>query len=116
MAFGFEWLDARTSEIIMTVSSGTAVGTLWRMVTRPETNWKKFLIKATVSLTVGPVIGGAIVEYFDFHKFIAVSVGSICAFLAEEVLVFFQARGRKLEKGQIDISLSGKDEDEEEGT
>jgi hypothetical protein len=107
----FDWLDARVQEILVTVGMGAALGTLWRMVMRPETDMSRFLIKAIVSLTVGLLIGGAIVEYMALDGFKSAGVGSIAAFLAEEVLMFFQARGRKLQNGQIDTSLAGDDDE-----
>jgi hypothetical protein len=81
------------------------------MVMRPETDLSRFLVKAIVSLTVGLLIGGAIVEYMAIDGFKAAGVGSVAAFLAEEVLMFFQSRGRKLKNGQIDTSLSGGDDE-----
>ena len=107
----FDWLDLRIQEILITVGMGSALGTLWRMIMRPETHFGRFLIKAIVSLSVGILIGGAIVEYMDVDGFKAAGVGSVAAFLAEEVLMFFQSRGLKLKKGKIDTSLSGGDDE-----
>lgn len=113
MAFGLDWIDARTSEIVLTVSSGTAIGTLWRMMTRPETDWKRFLRRALTALTVGPVIGFGIVQYYDLHNFVAVAVGSICSFMAEEILSFFEARGKRLRNGDIDLALKNGDDNDD---
>jgi hypothetical protein len=107
----FEWFDARWQEILLTVGIGAALGTLWRMVMRPETNLQNFLVKAVVSLSVGFVAGGAIVEYMVLDGFKAVGAGSVAAFLAEEVLLFVQVRGQKLKHGKIDTSLRGDDDE-----
>ena len=91
----------------MTVGMGASLGTLWRMRVRPETDLKRFFIKALISLTVGLIAGGGIVEYWNLSGFRAAGAGSVAAFLAEEVLMFMQNRGEKLKQGKIDTSLSG---------
>lgn len=107
----FDWLDVKWQEIMLTVGIGAALGTLWRMVMRPETDFQRFIVKAVVSLSVGFVAGGAVAQYMSLDGFKAVGAGSVAAFLAEEVLLFMQARGRKLEQGKIDTSLGGSDDE-----
>ena len=96
---------------MLTVGIGAALGTLWRMVMRPETDFQRFIVKAVVSLSVGFVAGGAVAQYMNLDGFKAVGAGSVAAFLAEEVLLFMQVRGRKLEQGKIDTSLGGDDDE-----
>lgn len=101
------WLDERMQTIIITVGIGASLGTLWRTVMRPETNARKFFVRAFVCLSVGVVVGVTIVRWMDFSADYGVGVGSVCGFLSEEILLFVQVRGRKLERGQIDTSLKG---------
>lgn len=105
------WIDDSMVKILATVSFGAALGTLWRAFTRPETLAWNFVLKAFVAITVGMIVGGSIVQYFKFDGFIATGVGAITAFLSEEVLRFVQFRGRKLEKGVIDTSINGQDDE-----
>jgi hypothetical protein len=107
-----DWFDESMVKIFTTASFGAALGTLWRAFTRPETLAWNFIFKAFVAITVGTVIGGGIIQYFNLNGFIAAGVGAITAFLSEEVLKFIQFRGRKLEKGVIDTSINGQDDDE----
>lgn len=107
----FDWIDARLQEIFLTVGMGAALGTLWRMVLRPETEIQRFLVKAVVALTVGIVVGGGVVEYLKLSGFQAAGVGSVAALLSEEVLAFLRVRGKKLQQGKIDTTLSGDDDE-----
>jgi hypothetical protein len=106
------WIDARIQEIFVTVGMGVSMGTLWRMVMRPETNMQRFLARAFICLTVGIVAGSVITKWFVLDGIYSIGVGTITGFLSEEILLFFQARGRKLEQGKIDTSLKGDDRDE----
>ena len=105
----FDWLNAETKEIIITAGLGSAMGTLWRAVTRPETVAKRFIIQAVVSITVGTVIGGGLIQYLHLTSFVAAGVAATAAYLAEEVLKFMQVRGSKLERGDIGGALKGDD-------
>ena len=105
------WIDARIQEILITVGIGVSLGTLWRMVMRPETDLHRFLLRAFVCLTVGMVGGCVFADWMNLDGFKAVGVGSISGFLSEEILLFLQARGRKLEKGKIDTSMRGDDDE-----
>lgn len=46
-------LDGAAVKTLSLVSVGSAIGTVWRMVMRPETNVRRFFVKVVVSLTVG---------------------------------------------------------------
>lgn len=107
----FDWLTNDTKEIIVTAGLGSAMGTLWRAVTRPETIAMRFITQAVVSITVGTVIGGALIQYLHLTSFIAAGVAATAAYLAEEVLKFMQVRGAKLERGDIGGAIKG-DENE----
>ena len=107
----FDWLDVKFQEILITVGTGAALGTLWRMVMRPETDFQRFIVRFLVCLSVGSVVGGAFSQYMGLDGFLSVGAGSVAGLLGEEVLLFIRARGRQLEKGKIDISLGGGDDD-----
>jgi hypothetical protein len=105
------WIDSRIQDILITVGIGVSLGTLWRMVMRPETDPQKFFARAFICLTVGIIAAGSIVEWMKLDGIKSVGVSCICGFLGEEILLFLQARGRKLEQGKIDTSLKGDDDE-----
>lgn len=100
-------LDPKFLETLVTGGMGASFGTLWRALTRPETDMKAFVIMMVVALTVGTIIGGAIIEYLNLHSFQAAGVASVLSFLSQEALMFFRARGEKLKQGKIDLSVGG---------
>lgn len=106
-------LDPQLVEIFTWVSSGAALGTLWRALTRPEPNVTEWLIQSFVALTVGIIIGCAATQYFSLTGFVSTAAGAVCSFLSEEVLRGLRVRGRGIQKGQIDLSLQGKGDDHE---
>lgn len=98
-------MDPKLVDIFVWSVSGSTLGTLWRAMTRPENTVRRWFIQVFLSLTVGIMVGGAIIQYFKLEGYVAAGAGAICAFLSEEVLRFAQLRGKKLESGKIDISL-----------
>lgn len=100
-------MDPKLIDIMVWSVAGSTLGTLWRAMTRPESSPLRWFIQVFVSLSVGILVGGAIVQHLDLTGYVAAGVGAVCAFLSEEVLRFVQLRGRKLENGKIDVSMDG---------
>jgi hypothetical protein len=100
-------MDPKFYEILIWSVSGSTLGTLWRAMTRPETSPLRWFVQVFVSLSVGILAGGAIIQHMDLTGYVAAGAGAVCAFLSEEVLRFIQMRGRKLEDGKIDVSVDG---------
>jgi hypothetical protein len=105
-ALNFETeMDPKLADILIWSIAGSTLGTLWRAMTRPESSPLRWFIQVFVSLSVGILVGGAIIQHFGLHGYVAAGVGAVCAFLSEEVLRFFQSRGKKLENGKVDLTM-----------
>lgn len=100
-------MDPKFVDILVWSVSGSTLGTLWRAITRPESSPFRWFLQVFVSLTVGILVGGAIIQHMELTGYVAAGAGAVCAFLSEEVLRFFQTRGKKLGDGKIDISTGG---------
>lgn len=100
-------MDPKFIDIFVWSVSGSTLGTLWRAMTRPESSAMRWFVQVFISLTVGILVGGALIQHFKLEGYVAAGAGAVCAFLSEEVLRFFQARGRKLENGKIDVGVDG---------
>jgi hypothetical protein len=100
-------MDPKLIDILVWSIAGSTLGTLWRAMTRPEASAVRWFIQVFVSLSVGILVGGAIIQHLDLTGYVAAGAGAVCAFLSEEVLRFFQSRGRRLENGKIDVSMDG---------
>lgn len=100
-------MDPKFFDILVWSVSGSTLGTLWRAMTRPENSPMRWFIQVFVSLSVGILVGGALIQHFLLEGYVAAGAGAVCAFLSEEVLRFAQLRGKKLEGGKIDISMDG---------
>lgn len=98
-------MDPKLVDILVWSVSGSTLGTLWRAMTRPESSPVRWFVQVFVSLTVGILAGGAIIQYMELTGYVAAGAGAVCAFLSEEVLRFIQLRGKKLEAGKIDITM-----------
>ena len=98
-------MDPKFIDILIWSVSGSTLGTLWRAVTRPESSPVRWFVQVFMSLTVGILVGGAIIQHLDLTGYVAAGAGAVCAFLSEEVLRFVQSKGRKLENGKVDITL-----------
>lgn len=98
-------MDPKFFDILVWSVSGSTLGTLWRALTRPEPSPLRWAVQVFLSLTVGILVGGAIIQYLNLTGYVAAGAGAVCAFLSEEVLRFLQLRGRKLEKGKVDLSV-----------
>jgi hypothetical protein len=103
-------MDPKLIDILVWSSSGAALGTLWRALTRPETHPGKRFVQGFLGLSVGILVGGAIIQYFNLTGYLAAGAGAVCAYLSEEGLRFLQLRGAKLKEGKIDVSLKGEDD------
>lgn len=100
-------MDPKFVDILIWSVSGSTLGTLWRAMTRPENSPLRWFVQVFVSLTVGILVGGAIIQHMGLTGYVAAGAGAVCAFLSEEVLRFVQMRGKKLEAGKIDTSMGG---------
>jgi len=100
-------MDPKLLDIMIWSIAGSTLGTLWRAMTRPENSPIRWGIQVFVSLSVGILIGGAIIQHLELTGYVAAGVGAVCAFLSEEVLRFAQSRGKKLQDGKIDVTLGG---------
>lgn len=98
-------MDPKLVDIFVWSVSGSTLGTLWRAMTRPETSPLRWFVQVFVSLTVGIIAGGALIQHFGLSGYVAAGAGAVCAFLSEEVLRFIQLRGKKLEGGKIDVTM-----------
>ena len=98
-------MDPKLVDILVWSVSGSTLGTLWRALTRPEGSPFRWFAQVFVSLSVGILAGGAIIQYLDLTGYVAAGAGAVCAFLSEEVLRFLQLRGKKLENGKVDLSV-----------
>ena len=103
-------MDPKLFDILVWSIAGSTLGTLWRAITRPENSPVRWFLQVFLSLSVGILVGGAIIQHLELTGYVAAGAGAVCAFLSEEVLRFFQTRGRKLEKGEIDVTMEGKDD------
>lgn len=104
-----DWMDRNVTEMLATVVPGCAIGTLWRAIVTPRENIGEMAKSAAVSITVGAVIGGGAVQYFNLEGMLASSVIATVAYLGEHTLELFDKRGQKLRQGKIDISVKGDD-------
>lgn len=98
-------MDPKLVDILVWSVSGSTLGTLWRAMTRPESSPVRWFVQVFVSLTVGIVAGGAIIQHLELTGYVAAGAGAVCAFLSEEVLRFLQMRGKKLQAGKIDLTV-----------
>jgi len=98
-------MDPKLVDILVWSVSGSTLGTLWRALTRPEVSPFRWFAQVFVSLSVGILAGGAIIQYLELTGYVAAGAGAVCAFLSEEVLRFLQLRGKKLENGKVDLSV-----------
>ena len=103
-------MDPKLIDIFIWSASGAALGTLWRALTRPEPHPGRRFVQGLLSLSVGILAGGALIQWFNLTGYVAAGSGAVCAYLAEEGLRFLQLRGAKLQAGTIDVSLKGDDE------
>lgn len=103
--------DPKLFDILVWALSGSALGTLWRAFTRPESSLFRWMAQVFLSLSVGILVGGALIQHFELTGYVAAGCGAVCAYLSEEVLRFFQSRGNKLKSGQVDLSLGGDGDD-----
>lgn len=76
----FKQFDAPIIQTLLTAGLGSALGTLWRMMNRPETMAVQFILKTFVSLTVGIVVGGALIQWFKPSNGGNLTAGSIYVF------------------------------------
>jgi hypothetical protein len=100
-------MDPKLIDIMVWSVAGSTLGTLWRAMTRPESSPFRWFAQVFVSLSVGILVGGAIIQHMELTGYVAAGAGAVCAFLSEEVLRFIQLRGRKLENGKVDVSMDG---------
>lgn len=100
-------MDPKLFDILVWSIAGSTLGTLWRAMTRPETSPLRWFVQVFLSLSVGILVGGAIIQHMELTGYVAAGAGAVCAFLSEEVLRFFQSRGKKLGDGKIDTSMGG---------
>ena len=98
-------LDPKFVDTLVWSIAGSTLGTLWRAMTRPENSPLRWFVQVFVSLSVGILVGGAIIQHMGLTGYVAAGVGAVCAFLSEEVLRFFQMRGRGLKNGKIDLTM-----------
>lgn len=102
-----EWMDGKFTEMLPTVILGCGIGTLWRAVIAPRESVLAMAKGAFVSITVGAIIGGAVVQYLKLDGYVASSIIATVAYLGEHTLAFFEKRGEKLRQGKIDTSIKG---------
>jgi hypothetical protein len=100
-------MDPKYIEILIWSVLGSSLGSAWRAITRPEPSAWRWFFQAFMSLSVGILLGGAIIQHLSLHGYEAAGVCSVCAYLSEEVLRFFQSRGKKLGAGKIDLTMDG---------
>lgn len=109
------FMDPKTAEMFVTLGSGSAIGTLWKIILMPKLSPLKYFLEVFLSLTVGMVIGSGVVHYFNITTFgPMMAVPAVLALLSRDVLTFFQRRGESLQKGQIDLSAGGGKSDVDE--
>jgi hypothetical protein len=102
-----EWL-----QILLPAGAGSALGTLVKALFRPEPHIKRWMAQLLAGWLVGMLAGAAIIEWFQLLPFVGCGVAASSALIAEEIVRGIQARGRKLRKGHIDLTLRGDDTDE----
>lgn len=104
-----EWMDSHLAKTLATIIPSAALGTLWRAVMSPAENIVKMAKGAFVAVTVGSIMGGAVMQYMQIDGFIAGAVIAAVAYLADPILAHLDHRGKKLRQGKIDISIKGDD-------
>jgi predicted metal-dependent RNase len=102
-----DWLDSQFGKMLATVIPASAIGTLWRSIITPRQNIVDVAKGAILSITVGALVGGGVMQYFKLEGFVAAGVVATVAYLAEHTLALFDKRGAALKKGKVDISLNG---------
>lgn len=88
-------------EAIVLLVVGSALGTLVKSVTRPEPKLGRWFMQVVVAMTVGMLLGGAIIEWFRLGGMMAAAVAAGCALISEEIVKGVQARGRRVAKGDF---------------
>ena len=101
-------------QLLVTVAFGAVAGTLIKAFARPESNWRRWMVQATVSLAIGLLGGASIVQWMEWEDkwFLAVSAGTVSAFLAEEIVRGIQAYGRRLSRGHLEHPFKGGEHDD----
>jgi hypothetical protein len=98
-------------EAIVLLIVGSALGTLIKSVTRPEPKLGRWAVQVVVAMTVGVVLGGAIIEYLELGGMMAACVAAGCALISEEIVKGVQARGRRVAKGDFSIAPEADNDD-----
>ena len=106
------WVDTDFAKTLVTYGTGAALGTLVKSVVNPEDSFKDWIVQTTSSLVVGVLTGAAVSEFWHLGYWAGLGACAISALISEKLIAFFQARGRSLEKGNIDIGLKKGDGDE----
>jgi hypothetical protein len=101
-----QWL-----EILLPASAGAAIGTMVKAVFRPEPHVGRWLAQSVAAFFVGALAGAAAIEYFQLTTFVGCGVAASSALIAEEIVRGIQARGRRIRKGDFDLTGRG-DSDE----
>ena len=100
--------------MLATVAFGAVAGTLIKVLTRPKVSWQRWMLQSAVSLAVGMIGGAAMVQWMEWEDkwFLAVSAGTVSAFLAEEIVRGIQAYGARLSRGHLDCPFRRDDKDD----
>ena len=101
-------------QMLATVAFGAVAGTLIKALTRPKVSWQRWLVQSAISLAVGMIGGAAMVQWMEWEDkwFLAVSAGTVSAFLAEEIVRGIQAYGARLSRGHLERPFSRDDKDD----
>lgn len=98
-------------QILITAGVGSAVGTLVKALIRPEPHFGRWLAQLLSSFLIGALVGSAVIEWMQLTTFVGCMAAAASALISEEIVRGLQARGRKVGKGNFDLSAGG-DSDE----
>lgn len=101
-------IDPETIRALITAGTGAGAGTVLKSIIKPETNLKNWLLQSMSAVIVGALFGLAVTEYANFGQFTSLASASVGALLSEQIIGFFIARGEKLNRGKIDLSIEEK--------
>ena len=101
-------IDPETLKALITAGTGAGAGTVLKSITQPEANLKDWLIQSTSAIIVGALFGLAVTEWAHLGQFTGIAAASVGSLISEQIISFFTTRGKKLAKGEIDISMEGK--------